>query len=223
MSTFDEVLDNIRKETKGSSKTRERGTRFELLMKQFFETDDIWKKQFKKIEMWNTYRGINGDVDKGIDLVGTHYDGTECAIQCKCWNDDAILDLKDIATTFADKDRYKKMNRVIIVFTGKRPTKHVSKHIIDTNSTLLMKDKLRESPIDWNENKLKSIIEPKILKQHQTDAINSTLEKFKKHDRGQLIMACGTGKTLVSLNIAEQHVGNRGGGGLYYTWFPQYT
>ena len=124
-------------------------------MKQFFETDSIWKNQFKKVQMWKDYSGMDGDIDKGIDLVGTDYDGSECAIQCKCWNDDATLDLKDVSTTYADKDRYEKINRVVIVFTGKNLTRHAATHFSDTGTTVLMKDDLRESPINWDEDELK--------------------------------------------------------------------
>ncbi|WP_181925916.1 DEAD/DEAH box helicase family protein, partial [Cupriavidus taiwanensis] len=38
---------------------------------------------------------------------------------------------------------------------------------------------------------------------HQHEAIIDVLQGFKDHDRGQLIMACGTGKTLTALWIAE--------------------
>ena len=208
MATFDELLDKIRRETEGN--TSKRGTRFEILMKQFFETDSIWKNQFKKVQMWKDYSGMDGDIDKGIDLVGTDYDGSECAIQCKCWNDDATLDLKDVSTTYADKDRYEKINRVVIVFTGKNLTRHAATHFSDTGTTVLMKDDLRESPINWDEDELKYVVKPKTPRPHQVEATNNVLEKFKQHDRGQLIMACGTGKTLVSLHIGERGVGTGG-------------
>ncbi len=41
-------------------------------------------------------------------------------------------------------------------------------------------------------------------KLHQEEAINAVIEGFKKTDRGQLIMACGTGKTLTSFWIRER-------------------
>jgi len=50
---------------------------------------------------------------------------------------------------------------------------------------------------------LKGSRKPRILQQ---EAINSVLNGFKIHDRGRLIMACGSGKTYVSLCIAEQHL-----------------
>lgn len=39
---------------------------------------------------------------------------------------------------------------------------------------------------------------------HQTQAIRAVLKGFAASNRGQLIMACGTGKTLTALFIAER-------------------
>ena len=38
---------------------------------------------------------------------------------------------------------------------------------------------------------------------HQEEAIRAVVKGFKTEDRGQLLMACGTGKTLTSLWIKE--------------------
>ena len=42
----------------------------------------------------------------------------------------------------------------------------------------------------------------------QADAIEDAVTGLANHDRGRLIMACGTGKTFTSLRIAEQIVGD---------------
>ena len=39
---------------------------------------------------------------------------------------------------------------------------------------------------------------------YQGEAMNAVVEGFDQSDRGQLIMACGTGKTLTALFIAER-------------------
>ncbi len=41
-------------------------------------------------------------------------------------------------------------------------------------------------------------------REDQILAADKVLKTFKKHKRAQLIMACGTGKTLVSLLISER-------------------
>ena len=48
---------------------------------------------------------------------------------------------------------------------------------------------------------------------HQTEALDALLPALQKHDRVSAIMACGTGKTLVALWVAEnvaQTIGSRG-------------
>ena len=65
------------------------------------------------------------------------------------------------------------------------------------------------SSIDWTQFDINS---PTIMvqrernspREHQLDAINAVLNGFQEHDRGKLIMACGTGKTFTALRIAEQ-------------------
>ncbi|WP_244789405.1 DEAD/DEAH box helicase [Cupriavidus pauculus] len=42
-----------------------------------------------------------------------------------------------------------------------------------------------------------------IPRPHQQEAIQDAISGFKSYDRGQLVMACGTGKTLTALWIAE--------------------
>ena len=46
--------------------------------------------------------------------------------------------------------------------------------------------------------------EKKSPREHQREAILAVLNGFQTHDRGKMIMACGTGKTFTSLRIAEQ-------------------
>lgn len=43
-----------------------------------------------------------------------------------------------------------------------------------------------------------------VLRPHQKEAVAATLAELKKADRCYIVMACGTGKTLTSLKIAEQ-------------------
>ena len=72
---------------------------------------------------------------------------------------------------------------------------------------------LELSPLDWEtyarDNKIK-LLEGKHLYKHQREALKAVEKKFGEADRGKLLMACGTGKTLTSLRIAEQIVGKGG-------------
>ncbi|MBR1735285.1 MAG: DEAD/DEAH box helicase family protein [Alphaproteobacteria bacterium] len=50
----------------------------------------------------------------------------------------------------------------------------------------------------------------KQIRDYQIEAVQKTHEHFKNHDRGKLIMACGTGKTFTSLRIAEKETQGKG-------------
>ena len=52
-----------------------------------------------------------------------------------------------------------------------------------------------------------SIQPRKRLRPHQVSALNDVIAGFETNDRGKMIMACGTGKTLTALRIAEQVAG----------------
>ena len=76
---------------------------------------------------------------------------------------------------------------------------------------------MAEAPVDWE--KLEQGIhgeasrpQRKTLRPHQEEAFNKAHEYFKSsgHDRGKLIMACGTGKTFTSLKIAEHETEGKG-------------
>src|SRR4029079_17188021 len=51
--------------------------------------------------------------------------------------------------------------------------------------------------------------EPKGHWAYQGEAMNNVVKGFQRADRGKLIMACGTGKTLVALFIREKLAAQR--------------
>ena len=72
---------------------------------------------------------------------------------------------------------------------------------------------LELSSLDWETYAIDSrvkLLEGKHLYKHQREALKAVERKFREVDRGKLLMACGTGKTLTSLRIAEQLVGKGG-------------
>lgn len=70
---------------------------------------------------------------------------------------------------------------------------------------------LIESGVDWKfatgTSATLSAPTTKQVRKHQAAAIEDTLTGFETHDRGKLIMACGTGKTFTSLRLAERIAG----------------
>ena len=66
---------------------------------------------------------------------------------------------------------------------------------------------MAESDVDWDAFVEGKAVGKRSFKEplpHQREAIDACLQKFQQHDRGQLIMACGTGKTITSLRLTEE-------------------
>ncbi len=214
MKTFAQTLAEIRANSineDGSINKTKRGFDFENIMLQFFKKDGEYSTQFKGVKLW---RDHSSDIDTGIDLIATDYHDVKWAIQCKCWDDDANLTFKKVGTTFATA-MANKIDKIIIVFTGRDVTSVLKKKCEETGARIIRRSRLEDSAIEWDVNP-KNIKphEPYKLREHQKKALNACLNGFVNNDRGKCIMACGTGKTLTSLHIAEKQVG-KGGSVLY--------
>ena len=75
---------------------------------------------------------------------------------------------------------------------------------------------LRDSDIDWRTYSLGSTQAPKtrerkVPRDHQVRARSAVMAGFEEHDRGTMVMACGTGKTFTALTIAREFVEKEGG------------
>lgn len=66
---------------------------------------------------------------------------------------------------------------------------------------------LEAAEVDWPSSpahlSVSKPVKPKKPRPHQRDAIKEVVKGFERADRGQLVMACGTGKTLAALFIKE--------------------
>ena len=199
--TFDTVLEKIRRESRS---TAEQGKKFEELTKDFFKTDKLYKNRFKKVWLWKDWPDNDGQ-DTGIDLVAQEEGGMMCAIQCKCYADDGGLNMKAVST-FLAKAASLNFNNKILVFTGEDITSNAEKILRKSHCAIIKKDHLRESSVDWSDFPKIATKKPKKPFDYQRKAIDDVVRGFDDHDRGKMIMACGTGKTLVSLHIAEKIV-----------------
>jgi len=99
---FTKVLEKYRKI---SFSQRDKGDRFERLIKSFLQTDPKYTTLFKKIWLWNEFPGRKdlGGVDSGIDLVALTYDGLYWAIQCKCFIESSTIDKAAVDTLYCSK------------------------------------------------------------------------------------------------------------------------
>ncbi len=212
---FKEAIAKIRKE---SLSNRERGDCFEKIAKTFFQQDPHFKDLFAKVWQWHEWPDRDGQ-DTGIDLVAQERNtGNLWAIQCKFYEpfhylqkDDIDSFLSDSGKSFPDgsgKSGKKHFSHRLILSTTDKWSSHAEKAIIGQviPCQRIGVDTLAESPVEWESiHKPEEITrrDQKDLRPHQETALESVLKSFETADRGKLIMACGTGKTLTSLRIAE--------------------
>ena len=222
--TFNKILDKYRKI---SFSERDKGERFEILMQTFLQSDPRYAYLFKRVWLWNDFPGKSdlGFFDTGIDLVALTFNGDYWAIQCKCYQESSIIDkpavdsfLSTSSREFKDENLHSTgfAHRLWISTTNKWGP-NASEAIKNQNPpvTRLNLFDLMESPVDWE--KLEQGISgelsrtpKKIIRPHQKVALDKTHECFKTSDRGKMIMACGTGKTFISLRIAEHETDGKG-------------
>ena len=223
--SFVKILEKYRKI---SFSERDKGDRFERLMKAYLLTDPKYAYKFKKVWMWAEFPGRKdlGGTDTGIDLVALTNEGDYWAIQCKCYQEGTIIDKKAVDTFFTTSGRTFKGEdlkthsfsyRLWIDTTGKAFSNNAADAFLNQNipSGRLGLYNLIEAPVDWGklENDITGEVartNKKTLRPHQTEALTKTNEHFKANDRGKLIMACGTGKTFNSLRIAENETNGKG-------------
>ena len=203
-----------------SSSTREKGDLFEKLILHYFRSDPKYTELYDKVELWNEYsRRMQLGPDTGIDIVASVKNSNEKhAIQCKNYFPNGPVDKSKLDSFFAESSKEPYTLRYVVTASNNW-TEHAEKLLekqqipaqrIDL--ALLEKSKLNwQKTYESDEPALHSNLK---LRDHQETALTKAINGFKKHDRGKMIMACGTGKTITSLAIAQQQAG-KGGRVLY--------
>ncbi len=106
----------------------------------------------------------------------------------------------------------------LLISTAGTESPNFHKNLAATSKkvTVWRVEDFEESLVDWNQFQPSNptqltLAHRKELHPHQVDAITDVRAGFDAGaDRGQMIMACGTGKTFTSLRLAEQVVGAGG-------------
>ena len=201
---------------------RVKGTAFENLCKVYLENDPTEKEQYSDVQSFGDWARERGEkaTDIGIDLVarimGAGDTGAWCAVQCKFYKHGGTIQKKDIDSFIAASGRPEFGQRLVIDTTGRDWSRHAT-------SSYEMQEKLgrrvgfadlQNSPIDWDvwfrTHKIE-LVPPKELRPHQEEAVAKIrVALAEEGSRGQVIMACGTGKTLTALRAAEALVGAGG-------------
>ena len=223
--TFKEVLNKFRKE---SFSEREKGYKFEKLIKAWFKTDSRYSNKLSEVWLWEEFPAKKdfGGKDLGIDLVAKTDLGDYWAIQCKCYDEKAVINKEAVdsflatsSRTFIDPFTFQTtvFRERIWVSTTNHWGANAEESIQNQSPkvTRIGLVELETSPVDWEKlldgkKGEEAKLEGKQLMEHQLTAISKAAEYYKSHDRGKLIMACGTGKTYTSLKMMETLLGGKG-------------
>jgi len=184
-----------------------RGVQFEKLCKWLLENHPMYKSKLAKVWLWDDWPECWGR-DCGIDLVAEDVDGNNWAIQAKCYDPKYSVTKQDIDSFLSESTNPKIQRRLLIATTdglGSNAVGVIKRQHETIPINQLMLSELLDAPIDWPKSLdelstggIKKAFIPKPYQQIAIDKVTQNLD-----DRGQLIMACGTGKTLTALWIAE--------------------
>ena len=204
--TAGEILERIRAQSRDES---EKGRWFEHLFMRLasqepeFEIDEIWRWADWPQRMDLT--GLDGR-DIGIDLVARRTTGEWVAIQCKCYDERRTLGKGHIDKFLGGSQQPVFRLRWIVATCrwgpiAERAIRNAHPQVAQVDFRQYLHVQLEESDAK------RPVQEPWPL---QADAIEDAVEGMRNHERGRLVMACGTGKTFTSLRIAEQVVAHGG-------------
>ncbi len=202
MATFDEFYASL------DPDVGVRGKQFEKFVKWFLKTDPTWATQVDEVWLWNEYPKRWG-ADCGIDLIFNHKNGKTWAVQSKCVSPNNDIKKSEIDSFLSESNDSKIDGRLLIASTdgiGKNAQQVI--HRQEKQVVCFLLDQFRQSEIEFpssmaelNQGRRK---EKKTPRPHQIEAIEKVSQGLKTADRGQILMACGTGKTMTGLWIKEK-------------------
>lgn len=198
---FEQIERAIRRDATGAGV----GRGFELLCKWYLKHAPLYRGKFRKVWRWNDWPDRWGR-DCGIDLIAETTDGELWAVQCKAVSPEHTVTKAEIDSFLAESNRKQIAYRLLIATTdnigpnARRTITNQARH-----ASVVLRGDLVTAEVEWPSKIGGTAPKPQRWKPlpHQRTAIRDVLAGFENHDRGRLIMACGTGKTLAALWSSE--------------------
>lgn len=217
MKTVYDALDPI---VNGSATTKEKGDKYEAACVYYLKNDPFYALFFSRVGTiaqaleWDDCP-VHDTQDNGIDLMAqTAEAGEWWAIQCKCYDGEKDLPKGICDSFFAHAAFIDGVDSLMVMTTAKGPGKNLQKQIDASGSMYIDTAKMAASNIDWTpfiEGVPAGERVTYDLRSHQERAVAAIEEKWAEFDRCKAIMACGTGKTLMSLRLVEDWIGPAAG------------
>ena len=178
-----------------------KGLAFEKLCCQFLKTDPVYSKHVKQVWLWQDWPERWGP-DVGIDIMVETLAGNLWAVQAKAVRADRSISKREIDSFLSESNRPEIKYRLLIATTdnlGRNARKTLQAQ--EKPIGIVLRGNLVQAELIWPDKvgPLPKKLPRKKPRPHQAKAIRDVVKGFQDHRRGQLIMACGTGKTLTSL------------------------
>ena len=204
MATFDQFITSLRQDFG----EQDAGKKFEVFCKWFLENDPEWSKTVDKVWLWDEYPNKWQRQDLGTDLVFRDKEGLIWAVQAKCYSEHRSTTKGDMNSFLADTGRLEVDKRLWLQTTNKIEAKAENTYKgQDKHVTIFNLNNFRDAQIEYPSS-FADLYEAKIKDKptpddHQLEAIKDVTAGLQTSDRGQMIMACGTGKTFTTLWVKE--------------------
>ena len=237
-TVLDDLLTDWRQQaaTAGYSRERDKGTAFENLCIAYLQNDPIQARQYEQPMLYSDWAQAperrddrvaeplgfyvepeRSAQDLGIDLVAKLRDEEGwCAIQCKFYATGSRIAKKEIDSFLAASGHRDFRQRLIIDTTGLEWSPQAEQMLRGQAVPVrrIGLQELQASSIRWQDfaaSRKIRVAAKRTLRPHQRKAFKAVTDGLTAPDsRGKMIMACGTGKTLTSLRIAEELAGTGG-------------
>ncbi len=215
--TLDEVLARFREEAQGNLAAM--GAAFEVLVKSVLLNAPVYRGRFQRVWLWGE---LHQGHDTGIDLVAVDEFGKLYGIQAKCYAPRYRVSKEDIDTflarlgnTIPFEGEARNFDHGMIFASTDNWTEHAEATLSNWKIPvqIVSKAQLDSWEVDWAilaGYASGAPVAEKSLRDYQQEALANAATHYATHDRGQLIMACGTGKTFTALRILEQECQGKG-------------
>jgi superfamily II DNA or RNA helicase len=184
-----------------------RGKQFERIVEWFLTHAPEYQTQLRRVWLWDDWPDRPSQ-DLGIDLVAEAHSGGVWAIQAKAYASEYSVTKRDMDSFLAASASRRFSYRLLVATTDRiaaNARKTMEQQAIPVG--MLLRSDLASSGLNWPASPSRLVAHKapkKRLRADQREAVRDVLAGFKLSERGQMIRACGTGKTLTALRVHEQ-------------------
>ena len=221
--TLSDVLDYMGSHERTNS---QKGDLWERVCAWYLRNDPEMRQCVGEVWRWDDPENpLRTGHDTGIDIVAERADepGAYWAVQCKNFDASHKVSYGDLGTFFAAAEADERYTGLVVATAGEEVSSNVEDHLLTLlrnrgiASSILTPSAMGQSNVDWSllvrdreetpEERWARTYNPR---PHQMEAIEQIQASFERHDRAKAIMACGTGKTLTALRLAEKRLEGAG-------------